>query len=131
MPIDVPGLTAALAAAFADIAPGKGAAAATASGTQEIAHGLGVAPRLVLVIASDDATPAVLSNGWAAGSALSVFTGSTTSGARTGIKAIDIRTASGDGHSADVSAVDAAGFTLNWTKVGHGRAITVRWVALG
>jgi len=106
-------------------------AAATATGAQVIAHALGVAPRLLLFLASDDGASSVCSSGWAAGATLSVFAGNNTLGGRSGFTTcIDILTSLGNGHTANVSAVDATNFTLNWTKIGGGRAITVQWLVL-
>ena len=105
-------------------------AAATASGTENVAHGLGVIPAVMWFIASDDATAAVNSNGWAHAASISAFTGSHTVASRSGLTTcVNISTSIGDGHNANVSAVDATNFTLNWTKVGNGRAITVKWAA--
>ena len=106
-------------------------AAATGSGTEDVAHGLGVAPAVMFFIAKDDLTAAINSNGWAHGTSIFAFTGSHTVASRSGqTTCVDILSSIGDGHNASVSAVDATNFTLNWTKAGAGRAITVKWVAV-
>ena len=106
-------------------------AAATASGTETVAHGLGVAPTMIWFLASDDAATGISSDGWAQAAALSVFRGNSNVGSRSGFTTcIDVLNVT-DGHKANISAVDATNFTINWTKVGNGRAVTVKWAAQG
>jgi hypothetical protein len=106
-------------------------AAATATGTQDVAHGLGVAPKMILFVGKDDAAAVVYSNGWARGTAQSAFTGNNTLGGRSGFATcIDIVNGTGDGHDASVTVVDATNFRLSWTKRGAGRDVTVKWMAL-
>ena len=106
-------------------------AAATASGTEDVAHGLGVVPRVIWFVSKADAAAPVTSNGIAHGTTLSVCTGTNTLGGRFAAKAIDLLSAAGDGQNANVSAVDATNFTLNWTKAAAGLAVTAYWIALG
>jgi hypothetical protein len=112
-------------------------AAATASGSQAITL-VGGKPILILFSAVSDTDATVSSDGWDDGSIVSsVYTNSLTLLAtlltvvsKTQTKSIEILTSGGDGHTANISSMDSDGFTLNWTKIGSGQAITVKYIAI-
>lgn len=111
-------------------------AAATASGTQVITTTF--LPSFILFSAIDDLDNLTLSDGWDDGTnavstrsydltvALSVVSANTKSHTQS----IYILGILGNGHSANVSAKSSTSFTLNWTKIASGRAVTVKYLAV-
>lgn len=106
-------------------------AAATATGTQAVPHGLGVAPKALWFIGSNDANTQIFSMGWANGIGTQAEINNHTVGSANDLtRAIVITDSSGNGHNAKVTAVDGTNFTLSWVRLGTGLAITVKWLAL-
>lgn len=112
-------------------------AAATASGTQAVT-GVGGKPKMVWFSGVDDADVNNYSDGWDDGSTagcnfvnhvapmgplLSVGTKSST-------LSINVQTSGGDGHTGVIQSMDVDGFTVSWTKVGAGRNVTVKYLAI-
>lgn len=112
-------------------------AAATASGSQSIT-GLGGKPIVVMFSAISDSDTAVFSDGkddgtiaeCTLGNSLSLLATQLTKMDKSHTKSIYIQTNGGDGHNANISSMDVDGFTLNWTKISNGQAITVKYVAI-
>jgi len=110
--------------------------AGVASGTQVIT--IGFQPSVVLFAAYVTADTQVISDGWDNGtisqctwsnhilllsSIISATSKSTT-------QSIQVQNSSNVGHSANISATSSTGFTLNWTQLGAGLAITVNYIAI-
>ena len=115
--------------------------AATASGTQAIA--LPFQPAYVIYSAVDDGDAAINSDGWDDGiiSACSwqytqgvllslTLLGVASLSTKSHAASIWVQNSAGNGHSARITAKSGTGFTLNWTKIGAGRAITVKYIAV-
>lgn len=117
--------------------------AATASGTQDIT-GVGGRPIAVLFYGMDDADANTYCKGMDDGALaqciaakpLTVLLNLLGSTANVTIcwqnqtQSIEVQNGSSNGHSANISAMGVDGFTLNWTKTGSGRAITVKYIAI-
>ncbi len=118
-------------------------AAATASGTESIT-GLGGKPIMVIFHAMADTNSAINSKGWDdANVATCMFcnvvtglinllggTANFTSATQSQTKSIEVENTTPNGHNANISSLDSDGFTLNWTKLGSGLAITVKYIAV-
>jgi len=89
-------------------------------------------PTSVEFIGSDDANQSVYSDGWSDSSINSCHQHNTLTDAADLTKAINIQNMTPDGYTANVSLLGKAGgsaqegFTLDWTVVGAGRAVTVK-----
>lgn len=112
-------------------------AAATAS-SSEIVTGVGGKAVIIIFSAIVDADANTSSDGWDDANIVgSLRTASLTLLAtllstctKSHTKSVHIQTINGDGHSANVASLDSDGFTLNWTKIGNGQAITVKYIAI-
>jgi len=112
-------------------------AAATGSGSQSIT-GLGGKPIMVLFSAIDDGDSNTYSDGWDDGinlgcnfiNNLNLLATLLTRATKSHTRSIQVQTNGGDGHSAIISSLDADGFTLSWTRIGNGRAITIKYLAI-
>lgn len=105
-------------------------AAATVSGAQAVT-GLGGKPIIVFFHGLDDNSAATASNGFDDGSISCSIRFNTTSNTGSQTQSIHVEIpATVNGHSANISSMDSDGFTLNWTKIGDGRAITIKYVAI-
>jgi hypothetical protein len=103
-------------------------AAATASATQAVT-GVGFKPKRITFLAADDGAATVHSLGVAGDGADFCTYANTVADTVDATQAIHVESSIGDGHSADVTTYGTDGFTLNWTKIGNGRAITVNYIA--
>ena len=115
--------------------------AAAASGTQNIS--LSFQPRIVFFSALDDGDASVNCDGWDDGtiatcSSLLANNFLTTLLGALGLASLStkshsfsiwIQNAAGNGHQAKITAKSSSGFTLTWTKIASGRAITVKYIA--
>lgn len=118
-------------------------AAATVSGSESIT-GVGGKPVMIIFHAVSDLEPAVCSKGWDDGSISSCTSYNIVTGLinllggtsnfsnvlLNNFKAVDVKTTASNGHSANISSMDVDGFTLNWTKIGTGQSITIKYVAI-
>lgn len=115
--------------------------AATASGAQDIT--LSFVPSIIFFSAIDDADSSITSDGWDDGAVaqstytssqnvLTTLLGGLTSAAITNKShSNSINLVGGtSGHTAHISAPATNKFTLNWTKVGSGRNVTVKYLAI-
>ena len=107
-------------------------AAATASGTEVIAHGLGRTPKQIMFFANSQDANNAFSHGCVDDDMDNACTYDEpgTFGKNTAIECIFISDAT-NAQTANVSAWDATNFTLTWTKVMAGEAAVVTWIALG
>lgn len=111
-------------------------AAATASGSQTIT--LSFRPAYVIFSAVDNVDSQVLSDGIDDGTQpvstasfdVTLLATLISSNSKSHAKSIYVVGALGNGHSANISTVSSTGFTLNWTKIGSGRDITVKYFAV-
>lgn len=117
-------------------------AAATVSGTEQVT-GVGIKPVMVLFNAMDDADTNTFSKGWDDGTVRSSVlsqpvtvllnllgtTGNVTVCQQSHTNALHVQTGA-NGHSAALQSLDQDGFTLNWTRIGTGRNITVKYLAI-
>jgi hypothetical protein len=108
-------------------------AAATASGNEVIAHGLGVTPKMIIFTSQGTSTAAypVMSTFYCDQNRdCSGTYHDGTGGATVTSYAVLISNGSGDYQAATVSAMDATNFTLAWTKHDSGYAANVAWIAI-
>ena len=119
---------AALAAMGSAVGSGTTTRATTDStGTQNIAHGLGIAPTLIHLHCIDDAGASTYSDGWSVGT-----TQHTCNRQNAGSVAASINCQVGAaGWTGTVSAVDATNFTISWVAVGAKLNVTLAWFAVG
>ncbi|HTJ52620.1 MAG TPA: hypothetical protein VL443_24360 [Cyclobacteriaceae bacterium] len=118
-------------------------AAATASGSESIT-GIGGKPIMVIFYAMSDSNSSINSKGFDDGSiATCIFcnvitglinllggTSNFANVAESQTKSIDVENTTPNGHNANISSMDNDGFTLNWTKIGSGLALTVKYIAI-
>jgi hypothetical protein len=112
------------------------------SGAEEVP--LGFRPSIVLLSAMDDIDPTSSSDGWDNGTAAACSSAFSSSFLLTLLGALGaaslstkshefsvwIQDASQDGHRARISAVSEEGFALDWTRLGQGRNVTVKYLAV-
>lgn len=108
--------------------------AAATSGT-EVITGLGVRPLIIFFIGRDNTDPNLNSMGFDDGINVGCYFSNTTTsttavGKVTQTQSIQVQTNAGAGWSAKITAVSSDGFTLTWTKIGAGRAITIKFFCL-
>lgn len=118
-------------------------AAATASGSQSIT-GLGGKPIMVIFHAMADSNAAINSKGWDDGAVATCMFCNVVTGlinllggtsnfanvAESQTKSIDVESTTPNGHNANISSLDGDGFTLNWTKIGSGLDVTIKYIAI-
>ena len=105
---------------------------ATGSGTENIAHGLGRTPKMILFFAIDAADYRVWSKGATDDDLNDSCVSADVAGAgRQSANCIAIEDTDGaNGVVGQVSAWDATNFTITWTASGSGRVATYTWIAL-
>lgn len=106
-------------------------AAATASGSQAIT-GVGFRPKVIYFNGLKDGTTNVGTSGWGNGTVnTTMYVSDALGTSDIHSDVIWIQTSTGNGHNASITSLDSDGFTLNWSKLGVGADITVKYTCIG
>lgn len=97
---------------------------AASSGTQNVTTGF--EPSMIIFSAVDDGDDSVGSSGTYDGMSSTVISAATVRQT----ESVWVESMEGDGWKAHVSATSTTGFTLDWTKVGAGKNVTVKYTAM-
>lgn len=111
-------------------------AAGTASGTQVVTTGF--PPSIVFFASVSTGDTQVISDGWDNGSIaqctwsfdLSLLATIISTNTKDPTNSIHIQSLGGVGHSAHITSISSTGFTLSWTEIGAGLALSVQYIAL-
>lgn len=95
----------------------------------QVVSGVGFRPAVIYVIAKDDNAASVNSNGWSDGPNSQCTVMRVTALDASFTNCIDVSDGI-NGWQASVASLDADGFTLAWSKVGQGKAITMKIIAV-
>lgn len=118
-------------------------AAATVTGTQSIT-GIGGKPIMIIFNAVSDGDSSTFSkglddgnlstsiSGWALSVLLNLLGGiaNVTVCSQSQTASVNVKTSANNGHSSNLTSMDSDGFTMNWTKIGSGLDITVKYIAI-
>lgn len=107
-------------------------AAGVADAPQDIPHGLAAVPLYLTIEAVDDANAATGSSGqWQSGDVMMCARSENGLGAHHLDRALHVETTAGNGYRVTAGVATALSFSLAWTRIGSGVALTARWMAFG